>query len=58
MLVLDSLVDAVPIFLMMSASSDTPALTDWLVELLEDEIEVVNVVLAVVLAVVVSTTDT
>ena len=54
---LDSLVDAVPMFLMMSASSETPALTEWLVELLEDEIEVVNVVLAVMLAVVVSTTE-
>jgi hypothetical protein len=56
-LVLDSLVDAVPMFLMMSASSETPALTVWLVELVEDEIEVVNVVLAVMLAVVVSTTE-
>lgn len=55
--VLDSLVDAVPMFLIISASSDTPALTAWLVELLEDEIEVVNVVPAVVLAVVVSTTE-
>jgi hypothetical protein len=59
-LVLDSLVDAVPMFLMISASSETPALTDWLVELvelLEDEIEVFNVVLAVVLRVVVSTAE-
>ena len=54
---LDSLVDAVPIFLMISASSDTPALTALLAELLGDEIEVVNVVLAVVLVVVVSTTE-
>jgi hypothetical protein len=55
--VLDSLVEAVPMFLIISASSDTPALTVWLVELLEDEIEVVSVVLAVVLVVVVSTTE-
>lgn len=55
--VLDSLVDAVPKFLIISASSDTPALIDWLVEVLEDEIEVVSVVLVVVLKVVLSTTE-
>ena len=55
--VVDELVDAVPTLLMISASIDTPAPIDWVVELLEDEIEVVNVVLAVVLRVVVSTTE-
>ena len=53
--VLVSLVDAVPALLMISASSDTPGLMPWLVELLE--VDVVNVVLAVVLRVVVSTTE-
>ena len=53
--VLDSLIDAVPALLMISASSDTPGLMPWLMELLE--VEVVNVVLAVVLRVVVSTTE-
>jgi hypothetical protein len=57
-LVIDSLVDAVPMFLMMSASSDTPALKDWLEELLEVEDDVVLVdVLIDVLKVVVSTTE-
>ena len=55
--VLVSLVDAVPALLMISASSDTPGLMPWLVELLADEVEVVNVVLAVVLRIVVSTIE-
>jgi hypothetical protein len=63
--VLDSLVVVVdePMLFMISASLETPASIDWLLELLgledEDEVEVeVEVVLVEVLRVVVSTTGT